>query len=182
MSLTEDRIGEGLAEPGFEKAQEALRAAAEGLGFALVRVKLFSGPHDATLQIMAEKSGAAGLDSGVGVDDLAKLSRALSAVLDVEDPIPDSYSLEVSTPGIDRPLTRLADFERFAGFEAKLETRQAISGRKRFSGRLLGLKEGNVLFRSEDSDEEVALPASALAKAKLKLTDELIAASSAARN
>jgi ribosome maturation factor RimP len=113
------------------------------------------------------------------VDDCIALSRAIEAILDVEDPIAPGYELEVSSPGIDRPLTRSADFERFAGFEAKLETTVALEGRRRWVGRLLGL-EGETL-RIETKDGEVALPCAAIAKAKLLLTDDLIAAAESVR-
>jgi ribosome maturation factor RimP len=108
------------------------------------------------------------------VKDCIALSRAIEAILEVEDPIPVGYELEVSSPGIDRPLTRPADFERFAGFEVKLETTVPIEGRKRWAGRLLGLEDETV--RIETKEGEVALPYAAIAKAKLLMTDDLIAA------
>jgi ribosome maturation factor RimP len=119
---------------------------------------------------MAERKD--GLD--MSLDDCALLSRAVSAVLDVEDPIEGAYSLEVSSPGIDRPLTRPKDYERFAGFEAKLETRAPIDGRKRFKGKLLGLEAESVKIEVEGA--ALALPLEEIEKAKLVLTDELIAA------
>jgi ribosome maturation factor RimP len=141
------------------------------MGYALVRVAIVGGVARPTLQVMAErKDGAA-----MSVDDCADISEAISAVLDVEDPIAGAYTLEVSSPGIDRPLVKKADYERFAGFEAKLETAQPVGGRKRFRGRLLGTGEDTVRMRL-DSGEELDLPLDGIAKAKLVLTDELIEA------
>ena len=108
------------------------------------------------------------------VEDCVKVSRAISAVLDVEDPIDSNYNLEVSSPGIDRPLVREQDFKRFAGFEARIDTRAPVGGSKRFNGRLLGIKEGIVTINVEGEDVELAFPE--INKAKLLLTDELIAA------
>jgi ribosome maturation factor RimP len=112
---------------------------------------------------------------GVSVDDCAAASRLVSAVLDVEDPVSGSYVLEVSSPGIDRPLTRLRDFERFAGFEARVELRVPVDGRRRFRGRLLGVDHERI--RLETDREEVELSFDDIQKAKLVLTDDLIAAS-----
>ena len=108
------------------------------------------------------------------VDDCADLSRAISALLDVEDPIVGTYTLEVSSPGIDRPLTRIKDFERFAGFEAKVETQRPIGGRKRFRGKLIGIDGGQVRLHVDGVDVDV--PYDEIAKARLVLTDELLAA------
>jgi len=110
------------------------------------------------------------------VDDCAEISHVVSALLDVEDPITEAYSLEVSSPGIDRPLTRLKDFERFAGFEAKMELRRPHEGRKRFRGRLAGVREGGLVAIRLDDGSEPALPFDEISSAKLILTDELIAA------
>ena len=107
------------------------------MGFSLVRIHLSGGARP-VLQIMAERSD----ESGMTVDDCAAISHTVSAILDVEDPISGTYTLEVSSPGIDRPLVRRRDFERFAGFEAKIETHGAIDGRRRFRGRLAGM-DGN---------------------------------------
>lgn len=149
------------------------------MGYELVRVQL-SGGQRPVVQVMVERADRAGMT----VDDCAAVSRALSALLDVEDPIPGAYVLEVSSPGIDRPLTRLDDFQRFAGFEARVETRQPIDGRKRFRGRLLGTEGDQVRLAlagtgeqaGEGAGAEVSLPFSAIHKAKLVLTEELIAA------
>jgi ribosome maturation factor RimP len=113
--------------------------------------------------------------SGMGVEDCAALSRHISAILDVEDPIEGAYTLEVSSPGIDRPLTRPKDFERFAGHLAKIETRRPIEGRKRFQGRLVGRAGEEVVVAMEEGGE-ARLPMTEISKAKLVLTDELIAA------
>jgi ribosome maturation factor RimP len=145
----------------------------EGLGYELVRLRLMGGKR-ATLQIMAERP-----EGGIEVDDCAKISRAVSAVLDVEDPISGEYVLEVSSPGIDRPLTRLKDFERYAGYEAKLETDELIDGRRRFKGVLAGVEDGEVLI--EIPEGTIGLQFDWLSDAKLVLTDELIAESLAAR-
>jgi ribosome maturation factor RimP len=141
----------------------------ESMGFVLVRVRAMSGKR-MTLQIMAERP-----DGVMEVDDCARLSRALSALLDVEDPIDGEYTLEVSSPGIDRPLTRLEDFERWRGWTARLETDAMIGGRKRFKGELAGVDGADVLI--EIAEGEIGLPFDALSDAKLVLTDELIEAS-----
>ena len=141
----------------------------EALGYELVRVTL-AGNTRKVLQIMAEpKDGRV-----MSVEDCARVSRAVSAILDVEDPISGAYSLEVSSPGIDRPLTRPKDFDRYAGHEAKIETHEPIEGRKRFKGILKGVADENVKIDSEGA--ELALPLNQIAKAKLVLTDALIAA------
>jgi ribosome maturation factor RimP len=142
----------------------------EGMGYELVRVQL-QGKQRLTLQIMADrKDGVA-----MSVDDCADISRSVSALLDVEDPIQGAYALEVSSPGIDRPLTRAKDFERWAGFEAKLEAIQPIEGQKRFRGKMQGLDDqGRVRIQIEAG--EVAIPLADVRNAKLVLSDELIAA------
>jgi ribosome maturation factor RimP len=145
----------------------------EGLGFELVRLRLMSGRR-ALLQIMAERP-----DGGIEVDDCARISRAVSAVLDVEDPVSGEYTLEVSSPGIDRPLTRLKDFERWAGYEAKIETAEPIDGRRRFRGTLAGVEDGEVLI--EIPEGTIGLAFEMIADAKLVLTDALIAESLAGR-
>lgn len=144
----------------------------EGLGYELVRV-VVTGRDRPTLQIMAERKDR----KSMRVEDCENLSRALSAKLDVEDPITSQYVLEVSSPGIDRPLVRPADFERFAGHDAKVETRSPLDGRKRFSGRLMGVVEQRVRIETKEGPAEV--PLAEIARAKLVLTDELIAATRA---
>ena len=142
----------------------------EGMGFELVRLRLMAGKK-VTLQIMAERP-----DGTMEVDDCAGLSRQLSALLDVEDPISGEYTLEVSSPGIDRPLTRLADFDRWEGHEAKLETEELIDGRKRFKGMLAGTDGTEVLIEIDDDrvSGTIGLEFDWLADAKLVLTDELV--------
>ncbi len=137
-----------------------------GMGFEVVRVSMSKG---GTLQIMIEPSDGRPMD----VEDCATLSRALSAVLDVEDPIPGAYTLEVSSPGIDRPLTREKDYVRWAGHLARLETTQPIEGRRRFKGTLLGLENGAVRIRLDDG-KETDVPLSQINRAKLELTDALL--------
>jgi ribosome maturation factor RimP len=137
-----------------------------GMGYELVRVAMSRG---GTLQIMIEPADGRPMD----VEACATLSRALSAVLDVEDPIAGSYTLEVSSPGIDRPLTREKDFARWTGHMARVETAQPIDGRRRFKGTLLGLADGSIRLRLEDG-KEVPLPLADVTKAKLELTDALL--------
>jgi ribosome maturation factor RimP len=141
----------------------------ESLGYDVVRV-LLTGNRKPRLQVMAERRDGGGMK----VEDCVRLSRAIEAVLEVEDPIAGAYELEVSSPGLDRPLTRLNDFTRFAGHEAKLETQLPIGGRRRWRGRLLGVVGDTVRFEAEDGEVEVRFRD--LAKAKLVLTDELLAA------
>jgi len=145
---------------------EIITPVIEDMGYELVRVRLMGG-KTATLQIMAEKP-----EGGIEVDDCAEISTAVSAVLDVEDPIIDAYTLEVSSPGIDRPLTRLKDFDAFEGYEAKLETAELVGGRKRFKGVLAGTEGGEVLINIDEGT--VGLEFDWLADAKLVLTDALI--------
>lgn len=146
----------------------------EGLGFELVRVRLMSGKAR-TLQIMAERP-----DGGMEVDDCAMISTAVSATLDVEDPIEDAYTLEVSSPGIDRPLTRKKDFSAWRGCEARLETSEMIDGRKRFRGTLHGVEEDEVLVEVDEGI--IGLKFDWLNDARLVLNDELVRASLNARD
>ncbi|MBM3616222.1 MAG: ribosome maturation factor RimP [Alphaproteobacteria bacterium] len=142
----------------------------EGLGFELVRIRLMGGATR-TLQIMADKP-----EGGIEVDDCGDISTAVSAVLDVEDPIEENYVLEVSSPGIDRPLTRLKDFEMWKGWEARVETTELIDGRRRFKGMLAGVEGDEVLIELDEGKETVTigLEFDWLSDAKLILTDELI--------
>jgi len=143
------------------------------LGYRVVRVVVTSGRR-ATLQVMIERLD----DSPISVDDCAEVSRSVSALLDVADPIADSYMLEVSSPGIDRPLVRAEDYDRFSGFEARIELAAPIAGRKRFRGRLRG-RSGSAVRLATDAGE-VELPIAAVTRAKLVLTDDLIAAAAGA--
>lgn len=152
--------------PMDRRLAEILSPVIEDMGFELVRIRLMGG-KTSTLQIMAERP-----EGGIEVDDCAQISIAVSATLDVEDPIIDAYTLEVSSPGIDRPLTRLKDFETFEGYEAKLETLDLVAGRKRFKGELAGVENGEVLINVEEGT--IGLQFDWLADAKLILTDDLI--------
>ncbi len=149
---------------------EIITPVIEDMGFELVRVRLMGGKTH-TLQVMAERP-----EGGIEVDECAQISTAISATLDVEDPISDPYTLEVSSPGIDRPLTRIKDFEMYEGYEAKLETAELIDGRKRFKGLLAGVEGSEVLINVEEGSEviTIGLEFDWLADAKLVLTDELI--------
>ena len=142
----------------------------EGLGFELVRIRLMGGATR-ILQIMADKP-----DGGIEVDHCGDISTAVSAVLDVEDPIEENYVLEVSSPGIDRPLTRLKDFEMWKGWEARIETTELIDGRRRFKGTLGGVEGEEVLIQLDEGKDTVTigLQFDWLSDAKLILTDELI--------
>ena len=141
----------------------------EAMGYRLVRVAL-TNMRRPTLQVMAERLD----EAAMSVDDCATLSRSISAVLDVADPIAGAYTLEVSSPGIDRPLVRPEDYDRFAGFEARIELDAPVDGRKRFRGRLLGRADAEIRLMAETG--EVRLPLAGIARAKLLLTDDLIAA------
>lgn len=143
----------------------------EGLGFELVRIRLMGG-KTRILQIMADRP-----EGGIGVDECGDISTAVSAVLDVEDPLEDNYILEVSSPGIDRPLTRLKDFEVWKGWEARIETTELIDGRRRFKGGLMGIEGDEVLIELDEGAETVTigLKFDWLSDAKLILTEELIA-------
>ncbi len=145
----------------------------EDLGFELVRIRLMSG-NKTTLQIMAEKP-----EGGIEVDDCATISTHVSATLDVEDPVDGEYALEVSSPGIDRPLTRLKDFEIWEGYEAKIETSELIDGQKRFKGELRGKQGNEVLI--EIPEGIIGLQFDWLEDAKLVLTDALVAETLKAR-
>ena len=152
---------------------EIIAPVIEDMGFELVRIRLMSGKTQ-TLQIMAERPGG-----GIEVDECAEISNAVSATLDVEDPILDAYTLEVSSPGIDRPLTRLKDFETYEGYEAKLETSELIDNRRRFRGELAGVEGDEVLINVDGSSENtetitLGLKFDWLADAKLVMTDDLI--------
>jgi len=139
----------------------------EAAGFRLVRLRLMGGKTK-TLQIMAERP-----DGTMNVEDCAVLSHALLDFIEAENPIEGDYELEVSSPGIDRPLTRLMDFARYAGHEAKIELAAPLDGRKRFRGKLLGLDGNDVTMETQGA--RVSFPFKGIAEAKLVLTDELIA-------
>ncbi len=153
-----------------EKIAALINPSLESLGYEIVRIS-FSGGDRQILQIMAERQ-----DGTMNIQGCEEISRTVSAILDVEDPIAEAYELEVSSPGIDRPLTRSKDFERWAGFEAKVELMEAVDGQRRYRGKLLGI-ENDMITLLGDADEKFILPFADLRKAKLVLTDELIAAS-----
>ncbi len=161
--MTNDLIAKAAID---RRLAEIVTPVIEDMGFELVRIRLMSGSAT-TLQIMADRP-----NGGIEVDDCAQISTAVGAVLDVEDPILDEYNLEVSSPGIDRPLTRLKDFDAFEGYEAKLETADLIDGRRRFKGVLAGIEDDEVLINLDEGT--VGLKFDWLTEAKLVLTDDLI--------
>ena len=152
------------------KIKEVLVPSLEAMGFSLVRIRIMGGGENRTLQLMIDRLD----EQPVSIEDCALVSRNASALLDVEDPINGAYMLEVSSPGIDRPLTKERDFERYVGFEAKLELRDVQDGQRRFRGRLLGCENGVVKLLTEAG--ETSLSFGTIAAAKLILTDELVAA------
>ncbi len=172
ISAADQAVSAKTSEGKAAKVESLIRPSLADMGYDIVRIQ-FSGDRRAKLQVMVERADS----KGMTVDDCASVSRAAEAILDVADPIAGTYILEVSSPGIDRPLTRLQDFDRFAGFDARVEMRMPIEGRRRFRGRLLG-RDGEMVRLTTDSGE-IALPFGDLAKAKLVLTDDLIAANTA---
>ena len=144
----------------------------EDLGFRLVRVRVTS-HNGATVQIMIERP-----DGSLEIDDCASVSRVLSPLLDIEDPLPGGYHLEVSSPGIDRPLARPIDFERWAGFEARIELTEMLAGRKRFRGILEGYLDGEVRIEMDlddyDTPQVIGIPFNLIDTAKLVMTDDLL--------
>ncbi len=149
---------------------EIVQPVIEDMGFELVRVRLMTG-KESTLQIMAQRP-----DGTIEVDDCGAISTAVSAILDVEDPIGDAYTLEVSSPGIDRPLTRLKDFDQWDGYAARIETTEMIDGRRRFKGDLAGTDGDEVMIEIVENGEPVTigLQFDWLSDAKLVLTEDLI--------
>lgn len=152
-----------------DRIERLIRPTAEAMGFDLIRVQIL-GQQRFRLQIMAERL----VDGSMTIDDCAELSRAISPILEVEDPLATAYTLEVSSPGIDRPLVRLEDFEKYAGFEARIELKHAVGNRRRFQGKLMGTDARNV--RLSVGDEEVTLAFDDVRRAKLMLTTELLEA------
>lgn len=162
-----------IVETGVEaKVANIIEPEIEDLGYRLVRVKL-SNINGATLQIMAERP-----DGTMNVAGCEEVSRGISPVLDIEDPISQAYHLEISSPGIDRPLVRLSDFVTWAGHTSKLETHQIVNGRKRYKGMILSVEGNDITFRreapSEGEDPEFVLPITEIKDAKLVMTDDLI--------
>jgi ribosome maturation factor RimP len=167
---TEPRL---IVEPGLSaRVASIAEPVIEALGYRLVRVKV-SGADGCTVQIMAERP-----DGTMAVEDCEIVSRALSPVLDLADPIERAYRLEISSPGIDRPLVRKSDFDRYAGHLVKIETEIPINGRKRFRGLLVGTEGEAARIRGDDTeagaDAELLLPIEEMSEAKLVLTDELV--------
>ena len=154
---------------------ELIEPTLSDMGFELVRVLLHGGQRP-VLQVMAERADR----TPMSIEHCAEISRAISAILDVADPIAGAYRLEVTSPGLDRPLTRRADFERFRGFEARVETELPIAGQRRFRGRLLGVVDDQL--RLQLAEGEQAIPCAGIKKAKLILTDELLAAAAEQRS
>jgi ribosome maturation factor RimP len=151
------------------KLLDLLDPVAEAAGYEIVRLRLMGGDRSRTLQIMAERP-----DGTMVVQDCAVLARAISPVMDAADPIAGEYHLEVSSPGIDRPLTRLKDFVEYEGFEARLELDRIAEGRKRFKGELAGVDGENVGINLEGESETALLPFAWLTEAKLVITDALL--------
>lgn len=149
------------------------------LGFRLVRVKV-SGRDGGTVQVMADRP-----DGQMTIDDCATISRKLSPLLEALDPMPGGYRLEVSTPGIDRPLVRPSDFASFTGHEAKVELKELVSGRKRFRGRIEGVGEGEALLSielaGEDEPQTIGIPFSMISEAKLVAGEDAVRADLAAK-
>jgi len=162
-----------ITEPGLPARVAAIaEPVLEGLGYRLVRVRV-SNADGCTVQIMAERP-----DGTMLIEDCEAVSRALSPALDTSDPIDRAYRLEISSPGIDRPLVRLSDFDRYAGHLVKIETEVAVNGRKRFRGVLTGTEGETVHLRRDDAgegeDADVVLPIGDMNEARLVLTDELV--------
>ena len=160
-----------IAETGVAAEIAALiEPALNDMGFRLVRVSV-SGRDGTTVQIMAERP-----DGTMTVEDCVDVSRDISPLMDAHDPIAGHYTLEVSSPGIDRPMARKSDFEAWAGHEAKIELKEALSGRKRYRGKIIGLEGENVRVEVPDDQggPQVNLPVSSISEARLVLTDELI--------
>jgi ribosome maturation factor RimP len=149
---------------------ELLDPVAEAAGYEIVRLRLMGGEHVRRLQIMAERA----VDGDMNVEDCARLSRAISEVMDAADPIAGEYTLEVSSPGVDRPLTRLKDFASFEGHEARLELDRMAEGRKRFKGILAGVEDDAVAIDLEGEEETAMIPFAWIVEAKLVLTDQLM--------
>jgi ribosome maturation factor RimP len=161
---------ETRGSPGEQRIVQLVEPSVMSLGYELVRV-LISGRQRPVIQIMAERADRAPMT----VNDCAEISRVLSALLDVEDPVRGPYTLEISSPGIDRPLTRLGDFQRFAGHEARVETRNPLDGRRRFRGILQGIVE-ETSIRIDMPEGCVQIPFADIQRAKLVLTESLLVA------
>lgn len=170
--ISEPRL---VVEPGVAARVAAIaNPVIEGLGYRLVRIKI-SAESGCTIQIMAERP-----DGTMVIDDCEAISKALSPVLDVSDPVDKAYRLEVSSPGIDRPLVRRSDFERYTGYQVRIDLAVAIDGRKRIRGVIGAIEGDNVHFEREgghDEDKSMLIPLADITTARLILTDELVAES-----
>jgi ribosome maturation factor RimP len=156
-----------------EKISSLVEPLIENMGYQLVRIKMIGGDHN-ILQVMAEKE-----DGTLAISDCSKISRILSPIMDIEDLIEDQYRLEVSSPGIDRPLVRIIDFERTIGLEAKIELSEMLADRKHFRGMIEGTQDSEVLLKMEidgyDEPQIIGIPFKKISSAKLIMTDDLIA-------
>lgn len=159
------------------KLLELLDPVAEAAGYAIVRLRLMGGTERRKLQIMGERPS----DGDMNVEDCARLSRAISEVMDAADPIAGEYVLEVSSPGIDRPLTRLEDFVAYEGYEVKVELDRLAEGRKRFRGLLAGVEDDQVAIDLEGEAETALIPFAWVIEAKLVLNDQLMKRGAATR-
>jgi len=166
----EDRLGAAQETPLIGRLYEIIEPVVERLGYRLVRVLLMGGAGRSRLQVMAERP-----EGGLGVDDCVAISRELDPVLDVADPIAGSYVLEVSSPGIDRPLTKVGDFARFVGEQVAIETDTPIAGRRRFKGRLMG-REGREVIVVDEAGARVRLPIAQITKARLMAGETMFVA------
>lgn len=164
-----------VATPQTKTLEHLIGPSIEAMGFRLVQVRVMGGEHRKTLQIMAEP---ADLEREMNVDDCAEISRAVSAILDVEEPLAGAYVLEVSSPGLERPLVGEEDFVRFAGHEARIELRRLIDGRRRYSGVVQGAGDGvaEVLVNGRDGAQVVRVPLKEIERAHLCPGDDLIEA------
>ena len=153
----------------ISKITQIVEPSLESMGYGIVLIKLADGGKRKTLTVMAERKD----DQMMSFDDCTEISRTISALLDVDDPITTAYNLEVCSPGIDRPLTKIEDFKRFNGFEAKIETLMPVEGRKRFRGELKGTQKDIITVLMPEGNE-VKLPFSHVRIAKLVMTDALI--------
>lgn len=163
--------------PLEEKIEAIIRPAVEGFGFTLVRIRLLesSGKHPKTLQIMAERTS----DGSMTMEDCVEISRTISALMDVEDPIDGEYNLEVGSPGMDRPLVTLADFEKYKGSAIKISTTEPIDARRKFKGILNGVEGDEILVTLNDgSNKQLRIPHGIVHASNLIITDEMIKAAS----
>lgn len=164
--------------PEDRQILELLDPVAEAAGYEIVRLRLMGGTQRRRLQVMAERPS----DGEMSVEDCARLARAVSEVLDAADPIDGEYMLEVSSPGIDRPLTRLKDFETYEGLEVRIELDRLADNRKRFKGEIAGIEGDNVALNTEDDpDNTILVPFAWLVEAKLVLNDTLMKRGEASR-